>query len=160
MQHAIATRIVNAPPAKVWTLVGDVTKIERWHPSVATADLLSDKPTGLHAARRCNFYDGTSVREEVVELDEGRRVRLRLSEFSVPMKRLEAEITLTPTADGKTEASFGLFYVVKWGILGKLMGATVMRRELGKMAAKLLAGLSHHVTTGETVGKDFIAKAA
>jgi len=160
MQHVSATRIIHATPAEIWTLVGDVTTVSRWHPAVQTADLLSDKPTGLGAARRCNFYDGTSVREEVVDLDEGHRVRLQLSEFSVPMKRLEAEVSLAPTVDGQTEATFELFYEVKFGLLGKLLGATAIRRELRGVAGKVLAGLGHHLSTGELVGKDFKAKAA
>ncbi len=160
LQHASASRIINATPAQTWALIGDVTSIDRWHPSVKTVDLLSEKSTGLHAARRCNFYDGTSVREEVVELDEGRRVRLQLSEFSVPMKQLEAEITVSSTDDGKTKATFALNYRVKWSVFGRLLGATVMRRELRKMAGKVLAGLDHHATTGELVSKDFVDRAS
>ena len=83
-----------------------------------------------------------------------------MTEFSVPMKRLEVEITLQPQAAGATLATFALHYQVKFGPIGKLLGATVMRKELGKMAAKLLAGLEHHALTGEQVGKDFVPKAA
>ncbi len=160
MQHAGATRVLRAPIDTVWPLVADVTAVQRWHPSVKTADLLSPKPTGLGAARRCNFYDGTDVREEVVDLEEGRRVRLRLSEFSVPMKRLEAEVTLSPLGDGQTEATFELSYEMKFGPLGKVMGALMVRRSLVKVANTVLAGLEHHASTGEIVGKDFVAKAA
>jgi uncharacterized protein YndB with AHSA1/START domain len=160
MQHVEVVRTIPVPPAKLWPLIADVVAIERWHPSVERADLLSEQSTGLGAARRCNFYDGTSVREEVIALDEGRRVRLAMSEFSIPMTQLEAEITLTPDANGGTKASFAIHYVVKWGLLGRLMGATVMPGQLGKMAARVLAGLAHHGATGELVGKDFVAKAA
>lgn len=160
MQHAEAVRIIARSPEALWPLVSDVLAVQRWHPSVARAELLSVTSTGLGAARRCHFYDGTNVREEVVTLDEGRRVRMALSEFSVPMTRLEAEFQLTPTAEGQTEVRFGLDYVVKFGPLGRLLGATVMRGQLRKMAAKVLAGLEHHARTGEQVGKDFVANRA
>lgn len=160
MQTTQATRAIVAPVSKLWPLIGDVTKIARWHPSIARVDLLSDLPTGLRATRRCNFHDGTSVREEVIDLEQDRRVRMRLTEFSVPMKRLEVEITLQPQGEAATLATFALHYEVKFGPFGKLLGATVMRKELGKMAAKLLAGLEHHALTGEQVGKDFVPKAA
>lgn len=156
MQHAKATRIIHAAPDKLWPLIADVTAIDRWSNAVATVDLLSDEPTGVGATRRCNFYDETSVREEVVGLEEGSRVHLRLSEFSVPMKRLEAEISLRPVGDGDTEASFEMSYEVKFGVLGKLMGATVVRRMMSKVAGTSLAGLDHHATTGEDVGKGFV----
>ena len=82
MQTATASRTINADLSTVWPLVSDVRQIAHWHPSIATVDLLSTKATGLHAARRCNFKDGTSVREEVTDLAESKRIRFRLSEFS------------------------------------------------------------------------------
>lgn len=157
MQHVTATRLVPASPEKLWALLSDVTTVARWNPGVASADLLSDRPTGLHAARRCHFYDGSSVREEVVDLTEGRSVRLALSEFSLPMKRLEAEFSVAPSAAGASEVSFTLHYEVKFGAFGRLLGATVMRGELKKMTARVLAGLGHHAATGEEVGKGFVA---
>ncbi len=160
MQNVKATRTINATPATLWPLIADVTTIDRWSAAVATVDLLSDEPTGMGAARRCNFYDGTSVREDIVELEQEKVVRLKLSEFSAPMKRLEAEISLRPVADGQTEVGFEMFYVVKWGLLGRLMGATLVRRMMRKVASGSLAGLEHHVNTGETVGKDFVPRAA
>ncbi len=160
MQHASSTRAVHAPPEKIWALISDVTTIDRYHPSVERADLLSAQPTGLGATRRCNFYDGTNVREEVVDLDGGKRIRLALSEFSVPMKQLEAELRLVPGAGDTTDVTFEISYVMKWGILGQIMGATAVRRQLTQMTAKVLAGLDHHVSTGERVGKDFVPKPA
>ena len=160
MQQASAIRTVHASPAEVWAIVSDVSSVVRWHPSVATADLLSASATGMGATRRCNFYDGSSVREEVCELEEGGRVRLRLSEYSAPMKKLEAEFRLAPGADGQTEVTFELFYEVKWGLVGQLMGATMVKKELTGVATKVLAGLGHHVATGELVGQDFKPAAA
>ncbi len=160
MQDASATRTVHATTAQLWPLIADVRAIEHWNPNVDTVDLLSEQPTGLGAARRCNFYDGTNVREEVVELEEEGRVRLELSEFSLPMKQLYAEISIAPKADGGAEITFALDYEVKFGPLGKLMGATVIRGQMKKMAARILAALDHHVATGETIGKDFVAQAA
>ncbi|MFT4627943.1 MAG: ribosome-associated toxin RatA of RatAB toxin-antitoxin module [Myxococcota bacterium] len=159
-QRGRAVRVVRASPEAVWAIVSDVTTVAQYHPSVATADLLSASATGLGATRRCNFHDGSSVREEVVDVSEGRRVRLALSEFSVPMKRLEAEISLAPAPGGHTEVTFEIAFVIKGGALGQLMGALVVKRQLDAVAAKVLSGLDHHAATGETVGQDFGAQAA
>jgi ribosome-associated toxin RatA of RatAB toxin-antitoxin module len=160
MQQAASTLMVPASREQVWALLSDVTTVARWNPAVATADLLSDRPTGLHAARRCHFHDGSAVREELVDLDEGRRLRMRLTEYSMPMKSLEAEFALAAAGEGQTEVTFTVHYEVKWGALGRLMGATMVRRELLKMTGRVLAGLRHHLATGETVGKDFVAATA
>ncbi|MBZ0161469.1 MAG: hypothetical protein K8H74_02020 [Notoacmeibacter sp.] len=62
--------------------------------------------------------------------------------------RLEADATIT------------LRHVAKHGLIGKLLGSTVVRKQSGGIAAKLLAGLDHNVTTGQDVGRDFLLKAA
>ena len=160
MQQASATRHVHASPDQVWSIVSDVTTVARYHPSVKTADLLTPSPTGIGAARRCNFYDGTDVREEVVEVEEGSRVKLALSEFSLPMKSIEAESRIAPTGDRHADVTFTVYYQVKYGPLGQLMGATVVKKQLSAMTARVVAGLDHHLKTGELVDKDFVEQAA
>lgn len=154
MQHAQSTRRISAAPEAVWALVSDVTTVARYHPAVSSADLLSPNKTGLQAARRCNFYDGTAVREEVIDLDEGRRLRLGLSEFSLPMKRIEAETTIVPSPDGGSEVTFTIAYEVKYGVIGKLLGATAVRKQLTQVTAKYLAGIDYHLSTGEVVDQN------
>jgi ribosome-associated toxin RatA of RatAB toxin-antitoxin module len=156
LQSASASRLIHAPLARVWPIAADVTAVTNWHPAVANADLLSALPTGLGATRRCHFHDGTNVREEVVEVDEDRRVRLRITEFSAPLRRLEVEITFARTSTDQTQASFALHYEVKGGVFGQLLGATLLRREMTKVASRALAGLGHFAATGETVTKDFV----
>jgi uncharacterized protein YndB with AHSA1/START domain len=160
MQQASFTRRINASPDRVWPLVSDVRAIAHWHFNVATVDLLTRDATGLGAARRCNFHDGSSVREEVVGLQEGRLVRLQLSEFSLPMKHIELRFDLVPAGAGATDVTVTLGYVVKFGILGRLLGATAVRRQMRGVLTRLLAGLEHHLATGEDIGKDFVARAA
>ena len=147
MQTVSATQTINVDLSAVWPLISDVTQIAHWHPSIASVDLLTAKPTGLHAARRCHFKDGTSVREEVLELSDAKKIRFRLSEFSVPMKRLELQIETSAPSAGATSVTLSLHYEVKFGLLGQLLGATVMRRELSKMAARIVAGRASYANT-------------
>jgi uncharacterized protein YndB with AHSA1/START domain len=160
MQTVTARRLIPVNVAVLWPLISDVTQIAHWHFNIARVDLLSRSATGTGAARRCNFHDGTNVREDVVAVEEGRNVRVELSEFSVPMKHIELEIALQEQSGGRTEATLTLRYVMKFGLVGKILGATAVRRELTGVANKLLAGLEHHATTGEDVGQGFFAKAA
>jgi uncharacterized protein YndB with AHSA1/START domain len=160
MQTVTARRLIPADAGVLWPLISDVTQIAHWHFNIARVDLLSSSATGTGAARRCNFHDGTSVREDVVAVEEGHRVRVELSEFSVPMKHIELEIALREQSDGDTETVLTLRYVMKFGLIGKILGATAVRRQLTGVAYKLLAGLEHHATTGQDVGQGFFAKAA
>lgn len=160
MQNVTVTRIVHAQPSAVWDLVADVTRVVKWHPSVRTVDLLSASPTGLGAARRCNFYDGTSVCETVTGLEEGSRVKVALSEYSLPMKTFEAEIRLKPTDDGNTQVTFSMDYEMKFGVFGKAMNALMVRGQMTKLMSTVLSGLDHHGATGEPIGEDFVPQAA
>jgi len=160
MQTVSATRRIKASQNAIWSLIADVRRIADWHYNIATVDLLSSAPTGIGAARRCNFHDGSNVREDVVAVTEEQRILMKLSEFSVPMKRLELEITLRRLAAEETEAVLTLRYVVKYGILGRILGATVVRKELTGVTTKLLAGLDLHATTGTIIDKDTLLQAA
>ena len=44
---------------------------------------------------------------------------------------------------------------MKMSLLGRMMGATVVRRRLATMATRVLGGLDHYLATGETVGENF-----
>jgi ribosome-associated toxin RatA of RatAB toxin-antitoxin module len=160
MNTVIATRNVSADPKTVWALISDVTTVVDFHPAVKSVDLLSDSPTGLGASRRCNFYDDTSVVETVTEVEEGRSVTLDLTEFSVPMKRFGASISVTPLAGSGTQVTFTLNYEMKFGVLGQLMNVAMVRGQMNKLMTRVLAGIDHHLTTGELVGEDFVAQAA
>ncbi len=159
MSLVTATRLIHASPETVWALIADVTTVGAWHPSVKTADLLSPEPTGLGATRRCNFYDGTSVIETVTGVEEGRSVHFELSEFSLPMARFEAELTLTATPNGTSQLTFVLDYDLKYGVLGSLMNLLAVRGQMSKLMNNVLAGLDHHLKTGEEIGEGWLAAA-
>ncbi len=157
MQTASSTLVVDASPERVWALIADLRTVRNYNPSVKSVDILTDSPTGLGSQRRCHFHDGTDVREEVVTSDPAGCLRLVLSEFSLPMNRLESEFSLAPTPDGRTEVTFAIHYEMKMGILGRAVGAVVVKGKLVKTTATMLAGLAHHLATGDVVEPGFKA---
>jgi hypothetical protein len=64
------------------------------------------------------------------------------------MKQLEVEFAMSPVSDHATNVILALHYVVKFGIVGRLLGATVMLRALTRMANRMLDGLAAHLTEG------------
>lgn len=132
-------------------MISDLRTVREYNAAVRSVDLLTEATGGLGAQRRCHFHDGTDVREEVIGLDEGSRIRLALSEYSMPMKRLESELSLVPTADGGTEVTFAIHFEMKLGVLGSMFASAAVVPKLTKVTASALAGLDHHLRTGETV---------
>ena len=148
------THVIDAPLEQVWNVVKDFGGVHRFHPKVETSPLLSQNNEGLGAARVCNFYDGTSVKEEVVEYREGELLRVKLSDFSMPLQRAEAVISVRALGPDRTEVEFGMEYEMKFGPLGAVMNGIMLRPMMGKMFTQVLEGLDHHVVTGELVGRD------
>ncbi len=101
------TVTIAASSRTVWPLLADVRMITKWHPSVPVADLLTSEPTGLGAARRCHVVDGTTIREDIVEISEGRQVKYVLSEYSMPLERGLLIMTIDPTSDNQCDVRYG-----------------------------------------------------
>lgn len=56
------------------------------------------------------------------------------------MKEFDADIIAVPRGDNnKTEVTFSLNYIVKYGPLGHIMGKTIMKYEMKKLVSKVFA---------------------
>jgi hypothetical protein len=61
------SRQISLPAEDLWRHLSDFSGVVRFHPFVETADQLSASNEGVGARRKCNFYDGKSVVERVIE---------------------------------------------------------------------------------------------
>ena len=91
---------MNLSAEEVWPHLADFSGIARFHPFVETADQLSELNEGVGDSRRCNIYDGKNAVERVIEWQPGRRMKIELSEISMPIKRAVAEMSVAPRGDG------------------------------------------------------------
>ncbi len=133
--------------------MADFGGVARFHPFVEKADRLSEQNEGVGARRKCNFYDGNSVVERVIEWQEGQRIKVELSQITLLMKTATAEFRVVPSGEGECEALLTMHFTPKFGPLGALMGALMMKSMLRKMFSQVLGGLEHHARTGERIGK-------
>ncbi|WP_299423873.1 SRPBCC family protein [uncultured Shimia sp.] len=147
MLHVQSTRTISAAPATVWAALADYMAIDVIAPEVVKVDVLSENTTGLGAKRRCHFPNGTSLVEEAITWNEGLGYRAAMLEMGkIPFKTAQAEIRLTPTSAGKTNVHWSIDYQPKFGPLGWLMGAILMKPQLRKVLNGNLRGLNDHVT--------------
>jgi ribosome-associated toxin RatA of RatAB toxin-antitoxin module len=157
MQTVTVTRLIEADLHTVWGQISDVTLVANWHPAVQTVDLLSSSPVGLGATRRCNFYDGSDVVEEIIEVPDDHSIRIRISGFSGPISSFETLWTAHATASGATQVTVLMSYEMKYGILGTAMNLLVVQGRMPRLVGKVLAGLERHVATGEVIDRQFRA---
>lgn len=160
MSKLARTTIVNASKSATWKVIKDFGGVHRWHLKVKTSPVLSTHNEGLGAKRVCNFYDGTSVCEEIVQYTDGASLTVELTEFAMPLKYATATLSVRELGPERTEVTLELDYQVKYGPVGWVMNNVMIQPMMGKTFAQVLDGLGHHLVTGETVGEQGITPAA
>ncbi|WP_299495246.1 SRPBCC family protein [uncultured Shewanella sp.] len=156
MSKVTVTQRLDADIDTVWAHIENVTLVANWHPSVDFADLLSHNATGIGATRRCNFYDGTNVVEEITHLDKDNYAfTLQIREFKGPIGRFDSHWTLTSTATGATQMTIVMDYDMKLSILGAAMNVLMIQGNMSKRLNTIMKALAHHIKTGDIIKQDF-----
>ncbi|MEM7155775.1 MAG: SRPBCC family protein [Myxococcota bacterium] len=153
------TQQINAAIAPTWAAISDMGAVEHWHPNVARVDVLTDHHRGLGASRRVEFHDGNSVIETVVEQSEPNAIAMTLPDFG-PLKNLVVTIRIVERANERLEVTFSIDYDLRFGPLGWLLHALVMKRAFRKIFGISLDGLRYHLETGNLVADSVPALAA
>ena len=114
----------------------------------------SGPATGVGATRRCEFdAEGRRWVDEQVEAFDpaARRMRVAMLEgtFRPPVRDLVATITVTPSGDDHSIVDLRMD--MDGTLLQRALAATVVRAKLTPALEALLAGIEHHVVTGQDV---------
>ncbi len=86
--------------------------------------------------------------EKVIDWQDGRAYRAELSEFSLPLNRAIATLSVEPVDAGRSRAKMRMDFEVKYGPIGWLMGKTMMSRMMGGLFLIVLRGLEERVVSG------------
>ncbi len=151
---------INAPKDKVWKLVADLGNVQVFHPGVSKSYYTSNTKEGIGAARICELLPMGKVEETAVEWKDGESLALEIEalEKAPPFKKAIGYISVKE--DGaQTLASLRIEYSLKFGPLGKVMDAAMVRSQFNKAIPAVLEGLKHHAETGEEVTADVLKRA-
>ncbi len=159
MYRVSANKTVMVPVKRVWDLISDFGMIYRYHPSVKSSPIITKKEHGIGVKRQCEFYDKSMIVEEVTGWDEGRSLTFEIVEASkMPLKMAKATMSVSPIDGDVSEVTLSMDYVVKYGLIGRLMDLVMMKRMMRNMFHTILRGLDHHLLTGDLVGEGFPKK--
>jgi len=158
--HTEQTLIVNIPAEKIWSILEDYSSVARFAPTIKSSPIVSDIKSGVGAKRRCTFNDGSSLVEEITEYTQGEGFRMDMSEHSMPLKSMQAEMRVKPIDDNSSELYMSADFVVKGGSLGRVVGALVMRPVMKGVFKKVMKGLAYYCETGSQVGEKLPSKEA
>ena len=151
MIHHERTLDVESTPETVWAVIGRFMHIDEFAPMVKSVDALTDGEDGVGSKRRCNFDNGTSIVEEVIDWKPNSSYRVRLSDMEpMPLHEALAELSVAPLNNGRSKVTWSMDYRVKYGPFGWLLGQTMMRRMMGKVLDDNLKGLADKVRSNQT----------
>ena len=119
----------NCPPERVWALLSDLEAVKRYNPGVRGASIEGPQRTGIGAKRACELLPKGRVVERVTHWEERRALGLEVAESDWPIHFMRWVTRLEPTGN-KTQITQDLEYKVKFGPLGWLLNALVMRKKL------------------------------
>jgi ligand-binding SRPBCC domain-containing protein len=136
---------IEAPIDVVWqAIAGDLTAVQHYNQMVSAARLLGNQREGVGAARRCELKPKGFVEERVWEWTPKKAIGLEVAASEWPIVFMKWKTELTP--EGKaTLIRQEMNYKLKFGPLGALMDALVMRRKLDGGIRDVFSNLKSYV---------------
>ncbi len=148
MIHHERSLTIDADPTAVWAVLSQYMHIDAFAPEITSVDALTDGEVGIGSKRRNHFANGTSLVEEVTKWTPGAGYTVQLSDMAaMPLKEASSEIRIAPTG-GRSKVTWTFDYRVKYGLLGWLLGQSMMKIMMGKIIDANLKGLSDKVHAG------------
>lgn len=154
MHKVTVKREINHAVKSVWSVLDDFGAVHKYNPGVKSSNIIGDKQTGMGARRVCNFYDGSSLKETIIQYSPNQGYSFALSEYALPLKQATSHFKVAPLSNGNTELTITLEFQPKFGPLGWLMAKLIMRRMLTNALQGLAKGLDDYMTTGKFIGAD------
>ena len=139
---------INASPDKVWSVLASLDTLDRYDPGVKRSEIVSPEQAGLGSARRCDLVPGGWFKEKVVVFQPNEVLSFELFECTLPVRRLKHSYTLS-VEGGATLVRQRMEYALKFGLLGNLLDAIMVRRKWDAGIKGFFVGLKHYVETGQ-----------
>ena len=139
---------IDTTPEKVWSVLTSLDALAKYDPGVSKVEIVSEAKVGPGAARRCDLAPGGWFKERVTDWRPSEALSFELFECSLPVRRLRHDYTLTKEG-GATVVRQRMEYELKFGLLGKLLDAVMVRRKWNAGIKGFLAGLKRYAETDQ-----------
>jgi ligand-binding SRPBCC domain-containing protein len=137
---------IDATPEKVWSVLATLDALAKYDPGVSKSEIVSSAQEGPGAERRCDLAPGGWFKERVSEWRPNEALSFELYECTLPVRRLHHRYTLVREG-GATVVHQRMEYELKFGALGKLLDALMVRRKWTAGIRGFLAGLKRYTET-------------
>ena len=119
---------IDAPKQAVWDILLNIGGGTTWAPNVDHAVRTNDIEPGVGCERACDVSGFGKVTERVEGWDKGESLTIGIDSIG-PMKSACNTFNLSEH-DGRTTVDMTIRFDTRFGPIGALLGATIMRRKL------------------------------
>jgi uncharacterized protein YndB with AHSA1/START domain len=139
---------IEAPPERVWQALSKLDALHEYDPGIAKSAMCTEKKdAGVGADRQCYIKAGGWFRERVTVWEPEKALVFTLCDCTLPVKWLRHHYTLRPE-NGGTRVDQTQEYTLKYGPLGAVLDALVVRRKWDAGVKSFFAGLKEYVEAG------------
>ncbi len=132
--------------------MADLGAIQNFNPGVKKSYYTPDTHEGVGASRVCELRPLGAIEESALDWQEGKSFTLAIRPLkkAPPFRNATGHFQLDSVGQ-KTGVALDINYTLRFGLLGRLLDALMVRPQFRKAVPELLLGLKHYVETGETV---------
>ncbi|MBI3134571.1 MAG: SRPBCC family protein [Bacteroidetes bacterium] len=132
---------INADIEKIWEILVTPGLLDQYDPTVKKSTLISIEKTGIGAKRKVEMLDGKNwFEEKITEFKPKEILSYQLTDCSFPIKGLKHTYSFEKVG-AQTKVKQVMEYAVKFGALGKLMDALMIRKKSDIGIKKFFTGL-------------------
>lgn len=135
------TRRINATAAELWPHLADYGNVNKFHPFLKGSDYTGETTEGgLGATRQCDFKDGNTIKEKVIEWNEGSSYTVEMFDSSLPIKSGKGTLGLNKINEYETE----VYMILEADPKNKLMQPMMYMQFKYVMVPKILKSLEDY----------------
>lgn len=136
--------IIDAPIEKIWDALSNIEELEKYDPTVKKSRAISPARSGPGATRKVEMKDGKNWFEEKVTVWKPTEALIyELTACSFPVEQLKHSYEFERMGH-RTKVKQVMEYKVKYGLLGKILDALMIRKQSDAGIKKFFTGLKSY----------------
>ena len=133
--------VIHARIEKIWEALEEVGRLDQYDPTVKKSTVLSTAGKGVGARRKVDMLDGKNWFEEQCTVHRPHEaLTYELTACSFPVHKLKHSYSFEKMGD-QIKVKQVMEYEMKFGVLGRIMDALMVRSQSDKGIKKFFAGL-------------------